>query len=1372
MMAKTSSQPLCRKKPAANMFQVTMNKFLNRKKSPEALTANDEALHALSAPPPAPQISPGLKKSGTSRWKRAKKPIEVKPELNIAAALPATDDFRTSLLMPNLSARFSMLREQDDPRSMLGKASDDSVLQPRRRSRMDFNGLGDIAEVSSISSQPRPPFAAFGRQDSFASEDGYASDNGSVISRARPGEGNTMFGGRQKVYMIPKTGGSSSRGGGRAVYEDDIGKSAFQKYRQERELEGRVSDESQGFDFGLDQSANGDLDAAHEPTPNDSAKDLSHSPSLSSYEKKRSTNSTLHSDARSSTAATSVASQPVTNASSPAVVPTQTSTPPPAIPSSLKRSDTKTRRLYEQGLDQHMYEQQTSALSRLNSIQRQRTLNSNKQPPYLHSTKSASNLQETARQPVYAIRPQSPEVASPPLLNTSNLISQPRSNGPSPVPSLPHSPTMPNMDTDGGNALSLMLDPSDRGKATAMGAFSKPKQSFDEDQYLERQRQLQRSTSSAANKKEPSAIPALPQRLGRFEQDRERSDSDASARSRSRSASKPTDAPSAYNVFQRAAQMNTQPGAHQQFDKSSLPDTHRTFFGNISASDSEEEEEEPPRSRQQSVSRQAHPQPSSQQSFSPPDYGYGTHHGRWQPSVLPSVREHPAFRQHKAKPSLAEEDEDMEPKPLRPAQSSKSLRQDASEEETKSGVQLDAPNVGGAGPVTTPLAGLMQHLRQRSNVSSIFPNEEPAASDAPEMPEWNPTNLDLVNRPIQSTIDSDSRAGSGYTSSNPFDLDEIDNTSRGDDTVRRGSVSPIDSVRSPTFGAAAPSRSTLLNRQSAVSDLEPEAGLTQDPEQESETSWQEELQKQHTRNTSTATQRERDAFANELAARRNAIQENMKSMVERETQSRGASPAPSSAGAFKAFGMLRSKPSRESVVDNGRPMQAPPKAMKMLGMGGSGANSSSNTLNSQYERGGYSLDISRQRDDSFSRPSNFGRPRDDSASRSPNLGRSRNDSGSVPPMPNNQARMRQPSEQDSKREWDPQTRSRENSEANRPDRQPQTGRSPASSGGARSRANSEAGGARSRSRTGRYRDDLEKAMIEGTGSSAAGVPELSPMIPHELTPRPSPDIVQGAFDPPRARASSRADSRAGMTDYFGSKNLQPIQTGRERLSPGGVSPVTLSPNVYTPSGSSARPSPTVAAAPYAHNMTPPLSGASTPVGSAFSPPPQASAQPVGRQPLRKKTISKGDISEPTLISSTSNIDTVNLPEGASLKNGMDEQPPPVPPINPRRRATKAIFGLTSRLHSDDSIPTTGTRSKTPDPWVSRGPTEPDFTMEVARANRGAASNARSPPARMPKQSLDQMRPYGFSPSNGSPERVERTTPPRRPMANGMDGGMF
>jgi hypothetical protein len=316
---------------------------------------------------------------------------------------------------------------------------------------------------------------------------------------------------------------------------------------------------------------------------------------------------------------------------------------------------------------------------------------------------------------------------------------------------------------------------------------------------------------------------------------------------------------------------------------------------------------------------------------------------------------------------------------------------------------------------------------------------------------------------------------------------------------------------------------------------------------------------------------------------------------------------------------------------------------------------------------------------------------------------------------------------------------------------------------------------RSRSRTGPYRDDLEKAMIEGTGSSASIIPELSPMVPRELTPRPSPDVVQQQFDAPRARSNSRT----GMTNYFDSKSLQPIQTGaKDRLAPGVPSPATLSPNVYSPAASvSGRPSPTL---PFAQNMTPPLSGSNTPLSASFTPPPQippSSGRPNGV--LRKKTISKGDISEPTLISSTSTVDTIDLPEGASLKNGMDE-PPPVPPINPRRRAGKGLFGLGHRKESEDSTPSHGTRSKTPDalsrPYpeavygsrsktpdaLTRPYTEMDFPFEPPRAPRSQTQSPRV------KQSFDQTRSHTMPMSTGSPDRMSRSPAPLLP----VEGGMF
>ena len=1336
VMAKTTNaSQLHPKRAMADSFRITMNKFLSRKKTSEGIETNTETYNELSSPPP----TPGIKKSATSRWKKNKKQPEPKPEVNIAPILPTSNDFRMSLIMPNLSARFSMLREQDDPNSLIGKASDDSVLQPQRRSRMlDFgfgagpNGLNDIAEVRSINGSIRPPFA-YGRQDSYGSEEGYgseneASHNGSMLSRARPGEGNVLFGGRQKIYKIP-LGGASSTKLGKAVYEDDIGMSAFQRYRREREGEDRRPseenperqlEEDPGFDFGLDQTSAGDQeDNATESAPNDSAKDLSHSPSLSSYDKKRSTtSSTARSEARSSTAATSVASQPAANAPSPPALASQAPAPASTMPP-LKRSDTKTRRLYEQGLDQHIHEQQTSALTRLNSIQRQRSLHQGKpKPPFLQTTKSAGNLYEKPSQPVYALRAQSPTTAVPlaPLTTFGSLRKSNSSNA-SPIASGPQSPISPLLnDFDDTNMFMQALEPGDRGKATAMGAFNKPAQQFDEQQYLERQQQLQRSHSKGAMRKD-----VFQQRLGRIEQiERNRSASDTSTRSRSKSAPRPAlprrgdslrkkpEPTKAYNVFHKAAsQISTESGAQQY-------DTHRTFFGNISASDSEEEDDDMI--------------PEEEEELEQFDFGYGAAPARWQPTPLPSVSEHPALRGRTSKASLAEEDEEeLEPQPLRPTPSSQSLRTDALNAQAMQPEVVDSPTLGPSS--TEPLSGMMHHLRQKSNASSLYPNDDAGYADGiPEMPglPWNSKGSDSNNRGVRNTLDSEVRVESTYTNSNPWDLDEIDNAYFLGDADR----SPVSPVEGNQF-----QRQSLARAHSRVNVptyRQPE--VSQYSEMTNGPSWQSELRKQHTRDASTATQQERDAFANELAARRTAIQESIKSMVERETSSRNVSPAPSASGALKAFGMLRSKSSRESFVV-GREPSAPSKAMKMLGIGASASNTN---LSSQCDRSGSSLDVTRPRENSGSR--------------------TRGNSASMPPpMPTVQSRAAQAND------WETM-RARGDSETSRT--HPKH-RSPASSQASkdRSRSNSEVTTGRSRSRTGPYRDDLERAMVEGVGSRAAGQPELSPMISRELTPKPSPEIVQqNQFDgQPRARSNSRPPV---VSNYFDAKNSQPIHTTPVgRLAPGGPSPASLSPNIYNPAGGAVRSPPAIS--PMMQNPTPPVSGANTPQGPAFTPDKMPIIQP--RQGLlRKRTVSKHTISEPTLISSTSNVDTVDLPEGASLKNGMDE-PPPVPPINPKRRGARKMFGLGRSEMSDDALNYGNFgRSKTPDPWMTRATPEPDF---AAGLDARQVSNGRGVPQQgYGNHSTPALQQYGYQPGAASPERVERSPLPQH--HGSMEGGMF
>ncbi|KXS97000.1 hypothetical protein AC578_1885 [Pseudocercospora eumusae] len=1264
---------------------LAMNKFL--KKKPDGHNASDEAL-----PLPTQPSSPTLKKPSTSRWKKSKKAPEVRPQLDLSAALPSTDDFRTSLIMPSLSTRFSMLREQDDPTSLLGKASDDSVLQPRRKSRLaDFglpsSALADIAEVSSLHGSFRPPFTHDHREHSYLlSEDGYGSDaealGGSIMSRSRPGEGNVLFGGRQKIYKIPTSGAASTKSLGKLVYDDDVGYSAFQKYRQrEREEDEshfpRPSNDSQAFDFGLDQVEPDDQDDDGQRSllMNDSAKDLSHSPSLSSYDRKRSTTSSdAHSIARSSTAATSIASQPALSsaAPSPAYAPATAMAPAPPLAPVLDRSNTKTRRLYEQGLDQHIQDQQTSAITRLNSIQRQCAMSGKKTPPFLQSTKSAGNLQDRVNQPVHALRGQSPSLSSPlpPQLNSFGSVRHANSASPSPVPSGPQSPIESPFD-ESNNVLAQALEPADRGKATAMGAFNKPAHAFDEQQYLERQKQLQRSTSSAAVLKtkvpQPQQSAFHHQRITRYEDDQSEyhqpnnASPDPSTRARSQSVSK-HEPSKAYTVFQNAVnQFPVVKPSAPSVNKSTLPDTHRTFFGNISASDDEDEEE---------VSEIA-------KSFNQPEYGYGGYHSKWQPTPLPSVSEHPALREMEEKSSLAEDAEDDE-------RSRPNLRQKASAHslrrlEAKPGAlvrrDLDSPTLG---PQSQALSGMMHHLRQKSNNSSIYPAEsvigaqQDEAVDAPDAPWTTGSTLDMQQASVRS---------SHYTASNPWDLDEaISGASSAVERPERRSEIPLDQD-----GAAS-------DRVSEVSSI-----------QSSVPSWQHELQKQqHTRDPSNATLQDREAFSRDLAARRDAIRENLKSYVE-TNNSRAASPVPGAPGPLRAFGMMRAKSSGESLATM-RDQHA--KASKGLG---ANSNASVNNL-TKDERSGFSLDMARPRGNSSPRPS------------------------MPPPVSQHPA---------FKNEVGESVREAEIGELPK-ERQLASSRSPAVSAGRnRSRSNSATTTGRSRSRTGPYRDDLEKAMIEGHGSSAAA---------HEPTPDASPAILPSDRDSDVSRLNMQAyfDQKMG----FAAQNMS-------RLAPNGPQSAPL--HIYTPG----RPAPV--ANPYTSNPTPPLSasgnGTSAPASPVtfspeqYSPIVPSSARP--NAPLRKKTILKSEISEPTLISSTSNVDTVDLPPGASLKNGMDQPPPPIPPINPRRRGTRKLFGLGGSKDASDK------ENELPKLTQS----DPNLLLQASpnRTDQGLfpPSNVVRMPARQESPALQQ---YGFNQAE-SPERRESTRAVTGPMGAG-EVGMF
>lgn len=1196
--------------------------------------------------------------SVTKKTKKGKKgqQEEVTPDFDLGSALPKVDDFRTSLIMPGLSTRFSMLREQDDPSSKIGKASDDSVLAPKRQSRLhEFGfapgGLSDIAEVSSLSGSIRPPFAVE-RTNSFDS-DRTGDDSGSMMSRARPGEGNVLFGGRQKIYMISNN--SSSKGPGRTLYDDDVNMSAYQRLRaEERE---RLRQEAEELD-----------DQHSEPS----------SPITRS--EKRETSSSTNSgpdNTRISTAATSIASQSVNDA--PVTSPIFPPSAGPFPSADLNRTTTKARRLYDQGLDQHIQDQQSSAMYRLNSIQRARAPTGRSTPPIpLSQTRSATSLNDRFhRGPMF--RSDSPNaLAHPGILRNNSQLS---SGGSSPVISQSQSPppASPAISEHEENmALTAALQQGDRGKATAMGAFNKPKEAFSEQQYAERLRRMQPEQGvprevpgfpapvmEPVSKLEKSP-PRKPTLRERAEQERrKRAESIGRHRSESSASSNEPPATIGVSVFQAAAnrmkaaanaahpQLSHETEQFSQQEKPSNEQTGVTFF---TAQDSSDEDEPAP--TRPNTARTVEPA----RRFENLPVATGP---------APSIFEHPAMRSRNVSEEHVTQAVSHNNIPVPPPGPSPKLDQTADRE-------VDSPTLG---PNNGGLSGLIrQHLRSDSNLSSNYGE----ADQHTVVPTANaPVGLaiqthDIGLQPRQPGSDSATPAPSNYSHSNPWDLDDLDNPFRNE----RGSFSsgsPVDGQRMPT------AHTTSLGQQY-------------------------DSRRNHERIASNETEAEHEAFQRDLAHRQRLIQENLRARAE----GRSTSPAPgsSSGGLKNALNMLRAKSSRESfAIVERQQSDVPHKGLRKTALGNVSANVSTTSLVGSYIGEHWKAEM--------------------------------------PLLKSKSSRLGQQSEQESR---DPESRQRSGTDSSRVGRP--MGRSPpmTSRSSTRERSGSGTSSGQSRGRAGQQRDDLDDAYP----------------LP---TDRPSVDS--------QSRTRSRSNS------YFESKHLHPIQTNTShpplpvpsnipqpkhspgmpispRPSPGGYNSPSL--NAYHPQAS---PIPPVSA-----SHTPPASNPTTPNAAAFAP--GAVQAPIRQGMLRKKSIAKSDISEPVFLSTTSVIDTVNLPAGASLKNGSESfVPPPVPPINPMRRR----FGF----GRSDSEKSTDGPTSSPDLDTPHAP-----HAEPVRTNSSdAQSQIPQPRNRLRKSSSESKSLHGMSqgqtgavPAMPPTNFIARNNSAPRPI-NGqpvaqqnMDGAMF
>lgn len=1151
-----------------------MNRLLNKNKK-------KEEVNTIECPPSRDTSTPGpSQQQAKKRWGRKKLEPEPKPELVIPLTLPTSDNFRTSLIMPNLSARFSMLREQDDPHSLLGKASDDSVLTSNRRSRLaDFNGTGltDIAEVSSIRSIPRPPFAAESRTQSYQT-DGYGTDddssyNGSIMSRARPGEGNVLFGGRQKIYKIPigdagsvkNLGSNESRGmRGRALYEDDVHMSAFQKMKErerQAERERRLAE--------LEREMQ--LDEAGVPILN--------SPSLSTYDEKRETTSSTNSGPSmmsGSTTATSVASQGPYSApgASPLFM------PPQHQPPGLQISNS--RRLYEQGLDQHMSDQQNAALTRLNSMQRKSSAGGRSG---LHQTRSASNLNERYDKGSSASS-RAPSPMSPPAEKLTTFDSlgdaQKQSNAP---------PTFVANGGDDENPLTQALQPNDRGKATALGSFSRPKQ-FDEAQFLARQRSLHQQRSESRNRR-PAGSPIRvesrrPSAEGRygyhprpsFEQ-RSRAGTGHSDYTRpsmeesSRAGTSQSD-----RSFSVGSGTNT---PHPEAANVESP----TLGGLAEAGDSDSSHQVPSRQASATFFDSPRTDDDVESSLRP-----GQHKHNHSPSKIsfergsvadlplplrsppPPIHDHPAMRgEAPTSPSIDKRKGWSPDTPIGNFVPPESILHPSHDLPSIDIDGQSAPEIA-FNSHRKGLSTVREHLRQASNVSSVYPDDVEEKRHSAAMQDFN---MEIPSMYSQQA--------------NSWDADTF--------TPPPQHALPAPKVvQNP--GVPLPLRTSDDRMDTAPGPQEVRASDA--------ASWIQDLHtKHHARGGSTETEHERKEFAEDLRLRKQAIQENLKH--KNENGSRPPSPSMSNG----PFGMLRTRTSRESMT-------------------GKDHSSKGGRINGHAMNGN---------------PSHF--PQDRSVS-SPAL---RGRHGGPPPAMGRTLHSRMPERkyiQASPPESSRTSTSRDEFGSGRSSEQFGRSRQP-------SNASSDVQRRDITTQVSSGRPSIDTNRAQGYSNNTHARPTMPPLRMTNTAPgrpMPSTNDVSPMSNPtspiPRVHSANNTPPLSATSfrpaipaDLRGQTNTSLSQTNfaNQPLS----TPQTLPSSTYTfPSRTPAeRPSATT-----------------------------------GRRNGRSATINKADISEPTLISSTSNFETVDLAEkrarlareAAMTTNSAPTSPPlsppPIPSVNPRR----------------------------------------------------------------------------------------------------------
>lgn len=160
------------------------------------------------------------------------------------------------------------------------------------------------------------------------------------------------------------------------------------------------------------------------------------------------------------------------------------------------------KRMYGHGIDQQVHEQQNSAMQRLNSVRGGRAfgnLTTPKGSQRAGAASAASSLRSGSPSPALnpatgfdfgldRVAPQTPRDGDSGYHGPSAV--------PSPISPHPADPT-----------LAAHMDPNDLGKATASGAFNKPKASYDDQQFAQRQMQLRDNRERSLESQSRSETP-------------------------------------------------------------------------------------------------------------------------------------------------------------------------------------------------------------------------------------------------------------------------------------------------------------------------------------------------------------------------------------------------------------------------------------------------------------------------------------------------------------------------------------------------------------------------------------------------------------------------------------------------------------------------------------------------------------------------------------------------------------------------------------------------------------------------------------------------------------------------------------------------